>query len=170
MILLKDLDKLKNDSTDFKIWIEEIQKLNDKLEEYLFDKRKKWNDAITPLLQQLKTKSQDEIIELQALALSYRQQLSDEISTFLNKLSKEMIAIKKAEADRFIFYSTGFGIKTNTGEKKILFDSELAELERNREILETHIEFIRDCRVTCDNISWALKNKIALMGILDNAG
>lgn len=169
MILVRDLDKIKNDSLEFKIWIEEIQKLNDKLEEYLFDKRKKWNDAIDPLLKKLKTKSQDEIIELQALALSYRQQLSDEISTYLNKLSKEMVTIKKAESDRFMFYSTGFGVKTNTGEKKILFDAELAELERNREIMETHIEFVRDCRTTCDNISWALKNKIQLMGILDNA-
>lgn len=169
MILVRDLDKLKNDSNEFRLWIAEIQKLNDTLEEYLFDKRKKWNDAIDPLLKQLKTTSQQEIIDLQAHALSYRQQLSDEISTFLNKLSKEMIAIKKAEADRFIFYSTGYGVKTNTGEKKILFDSELAELERNKEILETHIEFLRDCRTTADNISWALKNKIALMGILDNA-
>lgn len=169
MILVRDLDKIKNDSNEFRTWIAEIQKLNDKLEEFLFEKRKKWNDTISPLMQKLKTKSQDEIIELQALALSYRQQLSDELSTYLNKLSKEMITIKKAEADRFIFYSTGFGIKTNTGEKKILFDSELAELERNKEILQTHIEFIRDCRTTCDNVSWALKNKIALMGILDNA-
>ena len=143
--------------------------MNDKLEEYLFEKRKKWNEAIDPLLKKLRAKTQDEIIDTQALALSYRQQLSDEISTYLNKLSKEMISIKKAESDRFMFYATGFGLKTNTGERKILFDAELAELERNKEILETHIEFIRDCRNTCDQVGWALKNRIQLMGILDNA-
>lgn len=167
MLLIKNLDKIKNDSEEFRIWIAEIQKLNDTLEDYLFEQRKKWNELIEPLMKQLKTKNQDDIIDLQAKSLSYRQQLSDEISTFLNKLSKEMIAIKRAESDRFTFYSTGFGLKTNTGEKKILFDSELAEMERNKEILETHIEFLRDCRISCDNINWALKNRIQLMGILD---
>jgi len=167
MVMIRDLDKLKSDSAEFKRWIEQLQQLNEKLEEFLSEKRNEWNNTLRPLVDRLRSKSPDDIIDMQALALSYRQMVSDQISTFMNKLSKEMVMMKKAEADRFMFYMTGFGLKTNTGEKKIMFDAELSELERNKELLQTHIEFLRDCKQQCDNVGWALKNRIALMGILD---
>ena len=164
----KDLDKMSKDNGTFKSWIENIKKLNDTFDEFLKTDREEWNKNLEPLFQKITHKSADELMELQALALSRRQMLVEKIATYMNKLSKETISFKQAEADRFLFYMTGFGIKTNTGEKKILFDAELAELERNMQLLQTHIEFLRDCKLSCDNVGWAIKNRIALMGILEN--
>lgn len=168
MQLVRDLDKMKNDSNEFKNWVQNLKQINEKFEELLGEKRNSWNKELNPLFDKLKHASPTDMIEVQSLALSYRQMIIDQISMYMNKLSKEMITYKQAQSDRFLFYSTGFGLKTNTGEKKILFDAELAELERNKELLETHIEFLRDCKSMCDNIGWAIKNKIAIMGILES--
>jgi hypothetical protein len=168
MELKRDLDKMKNDDPEFRKWIASVRELNEKLEGFLNEKRLKWGKDLEPLFENLRHKSADQIIELQAIALSRRQMATEEIATYMNKLSKEMIKLKQAQADRFMFYTTGYGIKTNTGEKKIMFDAELSEMERSKELLETQIEFLRDCKVSCDNIGWGIKNRIALMGILEN--
>lgn len=164
----KDLDKMSKDNGTFKNWIDNVKKLNDTFDEFLKNDREEWNKILEPLFQRVTHKSPDDLMELQALGLSRRQMLVEKIATYMNKLAKETISLKQAEADRFLFYMTGFGIKTNTGEKKILFDAELAELERNIQLIQTHIEFLRDCKLSCDNINWAVKNRISLMGILEN--
>jgi hypothetical protein len=53
----------------------------------------------------------------------------------------EEVKNKKIRQDKFVFYATGFGLKTNTGEKSILIDAHLAENDRNILLIENHIEF-----------------------------
>jgi hypothetical protein len=58
-----------------------------------------------------------------------------------NRLQFLEIKIKKIRQDKFIFYATGFGIKTNLGEKTLLIDAHLAENERGIQLIE--INFIQ---------------------------
>jgi len=164
--LIRDLNKLSNDSAEFVNWITKLSELNEKYEGFLYQKRLDWNNKVNPLFNRVKN-SPDDLIELQALCLSYRHILTDEIAIFMSKLSKEIITYKTAKADRFMFYATGFGLKTNMSEKSILFDSELAELQRNKELLETHLEFLKETRSGCDNINWAIKNRIEIYRIIE---
>jgi chromosome segregation ATPase len=166
MKILKDLDKLHSTHAEYKSWIEKLNSLNEKYENYLQEKRDNWNDKLNPLFGKLKSQPK-ELIELQSLCLSYRQQLTEEIAFFMNKLSKEIIDYKNAKSDRFMFYATGFGLKTNLSEKSILIDSELAQLQRNKELFESHIEFLRECKVACDNVNWAIKNRLEIYKIID---
>jgi len=166
MKLIKNLDKLNKSSSDYQEWIFKLSEVNEKTEEYLSNKREKWNTKLSPLFVKLKS-SPDELIEIQSTCLSYRQQLTEEISLFMSKLSKEIINYKNAKSDRFMFYATGFGLKTNLSEKSILIDSELSELQRNKELYESHLEYLRECKISCDNINWAIKNRIELFKIIE---
>jgi hypothetical protein len=129
--------------------ITKVKETNDKLEEFFNDKRTDWNKTVEPLFKSLALDftipaSHKEILNTQALALSYRQILNEQINFFLNKRSRETTKIKRLRQDRFVFYATGFGIKTNMGEKGILIDGHLAENDRTIEIIESYISYIRD--------------------------
>lgn len=151
--------------------INKVKETNDKLEDFFNDKRTDWNKNVEPLFKVIKSdltnpSSAKEIMESQSLALSYRQGITEQINFFLNKRSKETSKIKKLRQDKFIFYATGFGVKTNLGEKGILIDGHLAENDRSLELIESYIEFLRDTTKNLESLSYSIKNMIELMNYL----
>jgi hypothetical protein len=151
--------------------INKAKETNDKLEEFFNGKRAEWNKNVEPLFKVIavdltKSTSTKEILDCQSLALSFRQQINEQINFFLNKRSKETTKIKKLRQDKFIFYATGFGVKTNLGEKGILIDGHLAENDRSLELIESYIEFLRDTVKNLESLSYSIKNMIELMNYL----
>jgi hypothetical protein len=151
--------------------INKVKETNDKLEEFFNDKRTEWNKNVEPLFKVIRVDltnptSPNQILEAQSLALSYRQAINEQINFFLNKRSKETTKIKKLRQDKFIFYATGFGVKTNLGEKGILIDGHLAENDRSLELIESYIEFLRDTTKNLESLSYSIKNMIELMNYL----
>jgi len=151
--------------------ITKAKETNDKLEEYFNDKRVDWTKNVDPLFKSLSLDltnpaNSKTILDTQAIALSYRQMLNEQINFFLNKRSREMTKIKKLKQDKFVFYATGFGIKTNMGEKGILIDGHLAENDRAMEIIEAYISFMRDTVKNLESLGFAVKNMIELMNYL----
>jgi hypothetical protein len=151
--------------------ITKAKETNDKLEEFFNEKRTEWNKQIEPLFSVIKidltqSTSANKILEAQALALTFRQQIGEQINFFLNKRSRETTKIKRLRQDKFIFYATGFGIKTNLGEKGILIDGHLAENDRILELIESYIEFLRDTTKNLESLGYSIKNMIELMNYL----
>jgi hypothetical protein len=151
--------------------ITKAKETNDKLEEYFNDKRVEWSKNVDPLFKSLSLDlsnpvNSKTILDTQAIALSYRQMLNEQINFFLNKRSREMTKIKKLKQDKFIFYATGFGVKTNMGEKGILIDGHLAENDRALEIIEAYISYMRDTVKNLESLGFAVKNMIELMNYL----
>jgi threonine synthase len=151
--------------------INKVKDTNDKMEEFFNEKRAEWNKIVDPLFKVLaldlsNPSSSKSILEAQSLALSYRQQINEQINYFLNKRSKEITKVKKIRQDKFIFYATGFGIKTNLGEKSILIDAHLAENDRGIELIESYIEFLRDTVKNLESLSYSVKNMVELMNYL----
>ena len=151
--------------------ITKAKETNDKLEEYFNDKRSEWSKNVDPLFKSLSLDlanpaNSKVILDTQAIALSYRQMLNEQINFFLNKRSREMTKIKKLKQDKFVFYATGFGIKTNMGEKGILIDGHLAENDRALEIIEAYISYMRDTVKNLESLGFAVKNMIELMNYL----
>jgi len=150
--------------------IEKTKEINDKLEEFFNEKREKWNNDITPLFDVVKNninlESVNKITEAQSFALSYRQEINEQISFFLNKRSKEEVRLKKIRQDKFIFYATGFGLKTNLGEKSLLIDAHIAENERNLQLIENYVEFLRTSSKNLESLGFTIKNIIELMNYL----
>lgn len=151
--------------------IRKTKETNDKLEEFFNDKRSEWNKTVEPLFKVLSLdlsnpSNSKDLLDAQALALTHRQQIYEQINFFLNKRSRETTKIKKLRQDKFVFYATGFGIKTNLGEKGILIDGHIAENDRCMELIESYIEFLRDTVKNLESFSYSIKNMIELMNYL----
>lgn len=150
--------------------LKKIEEMNDRMEEFFSEKRTQWNSSIEPLFkimrENFRPESTQKIIDIQASALSFRQVINEEISLFLNKRSKEDIKLKKLKQDKFLFYATGFGLKTNLGEKSILIDAHTAQLERTVQIIDTHIEFLRASSKNLESLGYSIKTVIELFNYL----
>lgn len=148
--------------------IEKAKKTNEKLEDFFENKRKKWNDNVEPLFEVLSLDLSNpsngrKLLDSQALSLSYKQNINDEINLFLTKRIRESTKIKKLRQDKFIFYATGFAVKTNLGEKGILIDGHLSENDRTMELIESYIDYLRDTSQNLDKLGYSIKNMIELL-------
>jgi hypothetical protein len=150
--------------------INKSKEINDKLEDYFNQRREEWNNNLNPLFEVLKmsltAENSQKIMEAQSFALSYRQALNEQISFFLNKRSKEEVKNKKIKQDKFVFYATGFGLKTSLGEKSLLIDAHLAENDRNIFLIENYVEFLRSSSKNLESFGYTVKNIIELMNYL----
>jgi hypothetical protein len=152
--------------------IEKIKTSNDKMEEFFNEKREEWNNKVNPLFDVIKNRitleMSEKIMESQSLALTFRQMITDQITFFLNKRSREETKYKKIRQDKFLFYSIGTGgaLKTNSSEKALLMDAHLAESDRSMQLIESYIEFLRDVRKNLEGFGYTIKNMIDLMNAL----
>ena len=151
--------------------IQKTKDTNDRLEELFNDKRAEWNKQVEPLFKALTTdlsnpSNSKYILEAQSTALSFRQQINENINFFLNKRSKETTKIKKLRQDKFVFYAIGFQVKTNMGEKAILIDAHISENDRCIELIESYITFLRDTVKNLEAFGYSIKNMIELMNYL----
>tara|TARA_X000000368_G_scaffold167388_1_gene132083 strand:- start:841 stop:1344 length:504 start_codon:yes stop_codon:yes gene_type:complete len=151
--------------------IKKVNESNNRMEEFLSTQREELDKNIEPLFRILSIKFNDrdsltKVMDTQAVSLVHRQSISEKINFFLNRRSKESIKLKKLKQDKFIFYATGFGIKTNLSEKNILIDAHLAENERTLELIESHIEYLRDTVKNLESLAYSIKNMIELMNYI----
>jgi hypothetical protein len=150
--------------------IARIRETNDKLEEFFKNKRQEWKDLIEPLFLVLKielnSQTSRQIMEVQSTCLTYRQLLTEQISHFLDKRSRQDVKLKKVRQDKFIWYATSFGVKTNMGEKTLLIDAHVSEEQRNIELIENYIEFLRQSNKNLESLQFTIKNIIDLFNYL----
>lgn len=137
--------------------------INDKLEDFFKSERDVYAKDYTTLIAHLKSNVIANVVGMQADILSLKQVIVDKTKEHIDRLIRENVKLKKAKADRHEFYMTGFGLKTGVSEKAIFLDRDLAEDERGVRLLETHVEYLRDLTKSCENINYAIKNRIELM-------
>ena len=157
-------------STDEIERIEKIREVNDRLEEFFADKRSEWNSNLEPLYTSVRTNINREtaqnMIQAQSDCIMYRQLINEQISNFLNRRSKQDVKLKKIKQDKFLWYATSFGVKTNMGEKTLLIEGHVAEEQRNIELIENYIEFLRATSKNLEGLQFTIKNIIELNNIL----
>ncbi len=153
--------------------IEKIEKLkdtNDKLEEFFTQKRNDWKIKIEPLFETIKVgltkESSSKIIDTQSYCLIFRQTINEQISNFLDRRSKQDVKLKRIKQDKFIWYATSFGVKTNMGEKTMLIEAHVAEEQRNIELIENYIEFLRQTNKNLESLQFTIKNIIELFNYI----
>lgn len=146
--------------------IDKKRQSNDNLDEYFKDKQTEWSKKANEIFETLKgnlTPSDfKNVVNSQAYALSYRQMINEEISLFLGKLSKEDVVLKRVKQNKFLFYATGFSLKTNLGEKSMLIDAHTAEYERSKEIIQKHVDFLRETIKSLESFQYSIKNLVSL--------
>jgi hypothetical protein len=145
----------------------ELEEGIDKLKVKLNESEDYWNKTIEALSAKLNCSAKD-VIPLQAEVISLRQQLSENIKNMSYELYKLMPKIKVFKKQRFEYYAGAQApYATNSSERTKLVEWDLAMLDHQKDILDGHIEFLRESLRDMDNINFSIKNKIALYQLTD---
>lgn len=155
--------------------IRKIKETNDRMETFFDGERQKWNDSIEPLIIAAKCKydrdTAQSIVDLQASALAFRQNLNEQVSMFLQKRSKEKQKEKTAKHEKIVWYALGkspLGLdrKLSNAHMTDIIDSHVSEVQRGVELIEVHIEFLRTSAKTLNDLAFQVKNTIELYNLL----
>jgi len=151
--------------------IRSLEEQNKKYELFFDKERKKWQEELDPLFQTIyggnfTMNNSNKVIDAQAKVLTLRQKCNEQVSKFSQKLSKIKSENSELSQQKFLFYSTGFGLKTSLGEKKLLIDGHLRENKRTSNLIETHINFLRETLETLQSWGYSIKNVLQLIEYL----
>lgn len=149
---------------------------NDRMEEFFENARDSWNKNVLEITEQAKcpynAENAQKVVDLQATALAYRQNLNEQISMFLQKRIKEKNKLKKASHERTVWYALGkspLGLNykmISNAQMSNIIDSHVSEVERGVELIEVHIEFLRTSAKIMSDIGYQVKNTIEYYNLL----
>lgn len=156
---------------------------NNKLKEIVESKKKEWADNVKDISPMIRSKDPHDMTDAQALALSYRTMLLEEISYFLNELAEEQRHMKERRRDRFILYTTGLlpdgtrptgnilnhpiigNAKISGAQKDMIMSGDFADYEHTEEILKQMVNFLQECVKTIDQYMYSIKNRLELFAM-----
>jgi hypothetical protein len=135
---------------------DKIQELDDKL----IADREKWSNRILELIRGIK--AVDQLADSQVSMLSYRHMLVDHITEIQGLIYKKKASYEVKYKEKYIEYSTTGNLKLNGGEKDRFVKADLMPVQRQISLLESHLDFYRECIRTLDNSAFAIRNRIKL--------
>lgn len=127
------------------------------LDEYLSKQREDWTLKIKGLTQDLKLGNNLE--EVSAYTLSYRQVLVEMLATMGNKIRSQKSTIDKKYKEKWIEYY-GFDYKLTDKQREKFVEADLADDSHILELLQTQKSFIEGSVRTLDNMGFAIKNRL----------
>lgn len=136
-----------------------------KMNKKMTESTKQWKGLVNNLTEKLK----DDIkyaVDVQAEAISQRQNVVDEVKTYSVYIYKLMQKMKILTKARFEFYATSYQVKTSGTEKLRLIESDLSEYQLFIDELDEHVIFLRETSKNLESINFGVKNKIELANIL----
>ena len=104
----------------------------------------------------------NDLAECQVLMLSYRQILLDKITDFKTTKNKRNAAYDRYFKIQYREYSVNYDVKLTSGEKTAFIKADLSNLRTQMEVLQSHIDYYQECIKTCDNLAFAIRNRISL--------
>lgn len=136
------------------------------LENKLSNEAENWSKKITKITFNLRGDVKL-LVDVQADIASYKQLILDDVRKYSLILYKDMPGIKAMKKARFEFYSTKYPIvvKSST-DKKGLIEADIAKIQYKIDLLETHIDFLRESGSNLETLSYSVKNRIQLLDIL----
>ena len=140
--------------------MDEFVEKNATLERLIQDDKRKWGEKISTIINM--SGDVQKIGEAQVLMLSYRHQLVDAMTDTHFNLYKINTKYEKAFKERYLYYTFEDDRKFTGGEKDKFVRADLSELRRQSQMVESHIEFYRECIKTLDNLGFAIKRRMEL--------
>lgn len=122
--------------------------------------KEKWSNKIQTIIKMIR--NINEVSEAQVLMLSYRHQLVDSITDIQFNLYKMQGYFDSEYKKKYRNYTTGYDIKLNGGEKDKFVRADLSSIKRQIQIVESHIDFCRECIRTLDNLGFAIKRRMEI--------
>lgn len=137
-----------------------MSKASDKivqLDEYLSERRVSWTDKIKDLT--VKLKRGENLEEVSAYTLSYRQILIENLASVSSKIRSQKALIDKNYKTKWIEYYK-FDYKLSDKQKEKFIDADLSDDKQILELLISQKSFIEGSIKTLDNMGFAIKNRL----------
>ena len=92
---------------------------------------------------------------------------SSEIRTYALSIHRENKSLKPLVKNRFEWYSTKYQINIkNSGDKMKLIESDVAELQYRIDLLDNHVDFLKNTSDNLKQMGYTVKNRLELLNIL----
>ena len=131
----------------------------------MIESKKVWKATIKNLTEKLKGDVRF-ATDIQAEAISQRQNVIDEVNTYAVKILKLVQKMKVLTKQKFEFYATSYQVKTSGTEKLRLIEADLSEYQLFIDELDQYVNFLRDTSKNLEAINYSVKGKIELANIL----
>ena len=135
----------------------EIKERISQLDEYLSKQRDEWTQKIKQLTSDLKLGNNLE--EVSAYTLSYRQILVEQLATMGNKIRSQKSVIDKKYKEKWMEYYS-FDYKLTDRQREKFVEADIADDTHILELLQTQKSFIEGSVKTLDNMGFAIKNRL----------
>lgn len=132
---------------------EKIQQLDD----YLSKQREEWTLKIKSLTEQLKLGNNLE--EVSAYTLSYRQILVEQLATMGNRIKSQKGVVDRKYKDKWIEYYN-YDYKLTDKQREKFVEADISDDTNILELLNTQKSFIEGSIKTLDNMGFAIKNRL----------
>jgi len=127
------------------------------LDDYLSKQREDWTSKIKGLTEQLKLGNNLE--EVSAYTLSYRQILVENLATMGNRIKSQKATVDIKYKNKWIeYYSFDYKLTDKMREKFV--EADIADDTQILELLQTQKGFIEGSIKTLDNMGFAIKNRL----------
>lgn len=156
-------------------------KYNLELSNIIKGKQSEWATNIKDLTPLLRTEPHN-MTDANALALSYRAMVLEEVNYFSSLFADFNKEIKILKKDKFIFYATGLlpdgtkpkhgmthpllGRKMSKTEYDTVISGDLSEQEHTLQLINDMVDFLREIIKTIDGVCFMIKNRIELFNYL----
>jgi len=137
-----------------------------KLENQLTPEHKNWDNNLTDLSKKLKGPAKD-LYLVDADITNFRQHTTSEIRKYALMIYKENKLLKPLIKSRFEWYSTKsqFNIKNSTDKMKLI-ESDVADIQYRIDMLDNHINFLKNTSENLKQMGYTIKNRLQLLDLL----
>lgn len=122
--------------------------------------RDDWTTRVSSLSERLK--SIYDVAELLVDLYSQRQIAGDYGHELVSHTSRLNRVYRERKKERFMHYTQNFDLRLDKDPKALFIDVDLAELVERREILQNHLDFMRETLRSIDTICYGVKHRISL--------
>lgn len=127
------------------------------IEKKLQEQRDSWGKDIIELIKKVKKVS--ELNDAQVDMLSYRQMLIELLTKYRIRVKKSQTAYEKQFKIKFIGYYN-YDYKINDKQKVDMVNADLHFYRRQLGLLESQVEYFKECINTLDKMGFAIKNRV----------
>ena len=124
------------------------------------EERKKWKDKVIEMAN--KVNKLDQVAALQVDLYSSRQIIIERISKLYQYLSIYNSSYKSKKKELFIKYTVDSDIKLGQGEKIIMVEGDLADLQKKLNLIEHHIDYYKETVKNIDSMLYGVRNKLQI--------
>lgn len=124
------------------------------------EERLKWKDKVIDMANRVN--KLDQVAGLQVDLYSSRQIIIERISKLYQYLALYNSVYKSKKKELFIKYTIDSDIKLGQGEKTIMVEGDLADLQKKINLIEHHIDYYKETVKNLDSMLYGVRNKLQI--------